>query len=634
MSVNKIQSRVEYENKYRESVENPEKFWSEIAENFTWHRKWDNVLSWEFITPHIEWFKGGKLNITENLLDRYADKQPDKTALIWEPNDPTEEVRTYTYQDLKKEVCKFANVLRNKGIKKGDRVCLYMPMVPELAIAVLSCARIGAIHSVVFAGFSANSLKERINDAECSILITSDGLYRGQKLINLKEITDEAIESCPSIVNVVVLKRTGLKVNMQEKRDSWWHDEITGVTDDCIPEIMDSEDPLFILYTSGSTGKPKGVVHTTAGYMVYAYYSFLNVFQYEEDDIFWCTADVGWITGHSYLLYGPLLNGSTIVMFEGIPTWPDASRCWKVIEKHKVTKFYTAPTAIRSLMAFGNRFVEGQNMSSLKVLGSVGEPLNEEAWSWYHKKIGKGHCPIVDTWWQTETGGIILSTFAGISKEKASWVGHPLPGIQPIILNEKGEEILEYDQEGLLCFKFPWPGIIRTTYGNHQRCKENYFKRFPNFYFTGDACKKDKDGYFRIIGRVDDVINVSGHRLGTAEIESAINEHPSIIESAVVGFPHPIKGQGIYAYIIAIDLIPDMNIFTQEVREIVSKVIGPIAKPDEIQVVKGLPKTRSGKIMRRILREIAHGETTDLGDTSTLVDPNVVSDIINTVNNG
>jgi acetyl-CoA synthetase len=631
MYSNKIESWADYEYKYKESIENPQKFWSGIAENFIWHKKWTEVLSWEFETPKVEWFKGGKLNITENLLDRNVDKHPDKIALIWEPNDPEEEIRKFTYRELKSEVCRFANVLKQKGVKKGERVCIYMPMVPELAIAVLACARIGAIHSVVFAGFSANSLRERINDSECTLLITSDGLFRGDKQINLKEIADEAIEGCPSINSVIVLKRTGMTTIMHNPRDSWWHEEIKISSDNCEPESMDSEDPLFILYTSGSTGKPKGVVHTVAGYMVYAYYTFLNVFQYDNDDIFWCTADVGWITGHSYMIYGPLLNGATIVMFEGVPTWPTPSRFWEVIEKHKVTKFYTAPTAIRSLMALGDDLVTKFKMPSLKVLGSVGEPINEEAWNWYHQKVGKKHCPIVDTWWQTETGGIMLSPIAGISPELPSWVGRPLPGIQPIILTEKGMEVTEPDQEGLLCFKFPWPGIIRTTYGNHRRCKENYFSKFPNHYFTGDACKRDYDGNYRIIGRVDDVINVSGHRLGTAEIESAINEHLSIIESAVVGYPHPIKGQGIYAFIITTDEITDINKLTEEVRATVSKIIGPIAKPDQILVVKGLPKTRSGKIMRRILRKIAQGETTYLGDTSTLVDPNIVTEIINSI---
>ncbi|HRO65578.1 MAG TPA: acetate--CoA ligase, partial [Candidatus Dojkabacteria bacterium] len=591
MQTNQITSWQEYEEIYKESIESPEKFWSKIAVEFTWHKKWDEALSWEFETPKVEWFKGGKLNITENLLDRNTKTHPEKIALIWEPNDPREGVRKFSYNQLTNEVGRFANVLKSKNIKKGDRVCIYMPMVPELTIAVLACARIGAIHSVVFAGFSANSLKERINDSDCTLLITSDGLFRGEKTINLKEIADEALEQSPSIKNVIVLKRTGIEVNMMKGRDSWWHDEIKYSSSSCEPEIMDSEDNLFILYTSGSTGKPKGVVHTIAGYMIYAYYTFLNVFQYHDDDIFWCTADVGWITGHSYMIYGPLLNGATVIMFEGVPTWPDASRFWEVIEKHNVTKFYTAPTAIRSLMAQGDQFVNKYDMPSLKVLGSVGEPINEEAWKWYHEKVGKKRCPIVDTWWQTETGGIMLSSLAGLSPETPSWVGHPLPGIQPIIVDEKGKEILEDEKEGLLCFKSPWPGIIRTTYGDHERCRMNYFSRFPKLYFSGDACKKDINGNFRIIGRVDDVINVSGHRLGTAENESAINEHQSIIESAVVAYPHPIKGQGIFAFIISTEEISDLDKLTEEIKNVVSKIIGPIAKPDKILLVKGLPKT-------------------------------------------
>lgn len=506
-----------------------------------------------------------------------------------------------------------------------------MPMVPELTIAILACARIGAIHSVVFAGFSANSLKERINDSACSLLITSDGLYRGEKLVNLKDIADEALQETPSMESVIVLKRTGITINMQKGRDSWWHDEIKDMGNNCEPEIMNSEDPLFILYTSGSTGKRKGVVHTVAGYMIFTFYTFLNVFQYAPEDIFWCTADIGWITGHSYIVYGPLLNGATVVMFEGIPTWPNPSRLWTVIEKHLVTKFYTAPTVIRSLMNKGDDYVTNHDMSSLKVLGSVGEPINEEAWEWYYTVVGKKCCSIVDTWWQTETGGIMLSSLAGVTSAKPPWVGHPLPGIQPIIISESGNEIIKPGKEGLLCFKFPWPGIIRTTYGDHTRCKENYFSKFPNLYFTGDACKRDESGNYRIIGRVDDVINVSGHRLGTAEIESAINEHKSITESAVVGYPHPIKGQGIYAFLISTDEIKNINLLTEEIKILVSKIIGPIAKPDKILVVKGLPKTRSGKIMRRILRKIAHGEINNLGDTSTLVDPSAISEIVKLV---
>jgi acetyl-CoA synthetase len=632
MIQNKITSWEDYQLTYKKSIDSPEDFWSEIAESFIWQKKWDSVLQWNFQTPLVEWFKGGKLNITVNALDRHVKRHPDKIALIWEPNDPITNARKFTYKELLDKVCIFANVLKKRGVKKGDRVCIYMPMVPELVFAVLACARIGAIHSVVFAGFSANSLRDRINDSECSILITSDGLYRGEKTVNLKIIADEALENCPSIKSVIVFNRANLQINMNVGRDFWWYDEVKDVSSTCIPEPMSSEEMLFILYTSGSTGKPKGVVHTIAGYMVYAYYTFLNVFNYLDDDIFWCTADIGWITGHSYMIYGPLLNGATVLMFEGIPTWPNESRFWQIIEKHKVTKFYTAPTAIRSLMALGDKHVEKHKMPSLRVLGSVGEPINEEAWHWYHKKVGKERCPIVDTWWQTETGGIMLSSLAGVTPQKASWVGLPLPGIQPIILDEKGKEIIEPDKEGFLCFKNPWPGIIRTTYMDHARCKENYFSRFENLYFSGDACKRDSDGLFRIIGRVDDVINVSGHRLGTAEIESAINEHESIIESAVVGFPHPIKGQGIYAFVITTNNVRNQHDFNNSVKDLVAKMIGPIAKPDEILIVKGLPKTRSGKIMRRILRKIAEGDTQNLGDTSTLLDPNIVKEILDTKN--
>jgi acetyl-CoA synthetase len=632
MIQNKITSWEDYQLTYKKSIDSPEDFWSEIAESFIWQKKWDSVLQWNFQMPLVEWFKGGKLNITVNALDRHVKRHPDKIALIWEPNDPITNARKFTYKELLDKVCIFANVLKKRGVKKGDRVCIYMPMVPELVFAVLACARIGAIHSVVFAGFSANSLRDRINDSECSILITSDGLYRGEKTVNLKIIADEALENCPSIKSVIVFNRANLQINMNVGRDFWWYDEVKDVSSTCIPEPMSSEEMLFILYTSGSTGKPKGVVHTIAGYMVYAYYTFLNVFNYLDDDIFWCTADIGWITGHSYMIYGPLLNGATVLMFEGIPTWPNESRFWQIIEKHKVTKFYTAPTAIRSLMALGDKHVEKHKMPSLRVLGSVGEPINEEAWHWYHKKVGKERCPIVDTWWQTETGGIMLSSLAGVTPQKASWVGLPLPGIQPIILDEKGKEIIEPDKEGFLCFKNPWPGIIRTTYMDHARCKENYFSRFENLYFSGDACKRDSDGLFRIIGRVDDVINVSGHRLGTAEIESAINEHESMIESAVVGFPHPIKGQGIYAFVITTNNVRNQHDFNNSIKDLVAKMIGPIAKPDEILIVKGLPKTRSGKIMRRILRKIAEGDTQNLGDTSTLLDPNIVKEILDTKN--
>lgn len=624
----KISNWDEYLDSYERSVSNPEEFWASIAESFRWHKKWESVLNWQFDTPKVNWFLQGKLNITENCLDRHAASNPDKVAIIWEPNNPEKPNRRLTYRELLTQVCKFANVLKNNGVKKGDRVCIYMPMIPELTVAVLACARIGAIHSVVFAGFSALSLRDRINDSECCLLVTADGLYRGEKTVNLKSIVDEALEDCPSIKKTIVFKRTGESVNMKKDRDLWWDKQIQHAPEVCESEIMDSEDVLFILYTSGSTGRPKGVVHTIAGYMVYTYYTFLNVFQYEKDDIFWCTADIGWVTGHSYLIYGPLLNGATTVMFEGVPTWPNPGRFWQVCDKLGVTKFYTAPTAIRSLMAAGLDYVRPYKLRSLKVLGSVGEPINEEAWHWYYENIGKSRCPIVDTWWQTETGGFMISPIAGITKLKPSWASLPLPGVQPVLVDKNGTEITTSDTEGFLCFKYPWPGIIRTLYGDHDRCKQVYFSTFKGLYFTGDACKKDTKGYYRIIGRVDDVINVSGHRLGTAEIESAINEHANIIESAVVGFPHDIKGQGIFAFVIPVGEINNVKVFKEEVRSLVSKMIGPIAKPDKILLVKGLPKTRSGKIMRRILRKIAEGDVTDLGDTSTLLDPTIVEEII------
>lgn len=628
-NVYKINSWEKYLSEYKRSVENPEKFWDSIASTFIWKKKWSQTLHWNFTEPNIQWFINGKLNITENCLDRHLEEFGEKLAIIWEPNDPKENSRTITYTKLHAEVCKFANVLKKHGVVKGDRVCIYMPMVPELTVAMLACARIGAIHSVVFAGFSANSLKERINDASCKIIVTSDGLMRGDKRLVLKDIVDEALNATPTIKKCIVYQNTGDKIEMEPMRDFWWQDEISTVKEECPAEAMDSEDMLFILYTSGSTGKPKGVVHTTGGYMIYVYYTFLNAFHYTDSDIYWCTADIGWITGHSYTVYGPLLNGSTVIMFEGVPTWPDPGRFWAICDKYKVTKFYTAPTAIRSLMTFGEKYPRKYNLDSLKILGTVGEPINEEAWKWYRKEIGKGKCPIVDTWWQTETGGICISPIPGVTKEKPSYVTLPLPGIQPVIIDTKGNILPGDEIEGLLCIKFPWPGIIRTTFGDHQRCKENYFSAFPGLYFTGDGCRRDKDGYYRIIGRVDDVINVSGHRLGTAEIESAINEHEKIIESAVVGYAHEIKGQGIIAFVISTERIEDQDAFVQEVRATVSKIIGPIAKPDKVIVVDGLPKTRSGKIMRRILRKIAEGESTDFGDTSTLLDPSVIDRIVN-----
>ncbi len=623
-----IKSFEEYKKVYALSVNDPEKFWGQIAENFYWRKKWDKVLEWNFTEPNIKWFINAKLNITENCIDRHLQEKADQAAIIWEPNNPDEEGRKISYKQLHDDVCRFANVLKKNGAKKGDRICIYMPMVPELAIAVLACARIGSIHSVVFGGFSFKSLSDRIHDADCNIVVTADGAYRGAKEIGLKIVVDEALQTCPSVKRVIVLKRTNADVKMQDGRDVWWHNEIIDSSPVCEAEIMDAEDMLFILYTSGSTGKPKGVVHTIAGYMVFVEYTFKNVFQYKENEIFWCTADIGWVTGHSYLVYGPLLAGATTLMFEGIPTYPDAGRFWKIIDKYKVNIFYTAPTAIRSLEAMGTKFVEPYQLNSLRVLGTVGEPINEEAWHWYDKNIGKGNCPIVDTWWQTETGGIMISPLAGITKTKPGFATLPLPGVQPVLLDENGKELHGNGIEGKLCFKFPWPGIIRTTYNNHNRCKETYFETYKGYYFSGDACRRDKDGYYRITGRVDDVIKVSGHLLGTAEIENAINEHPDIVESAVVGFPHPIKGWGIYAFVICNTKRTDEENLKAEIIVTVNKNIGAIAKPDKIQIVNGLPKTRSGKIMRRILRKIAEGETENLGDTSTLLDPQIVEEIV------
>ncbi len=612
---------------YKKSVEDPEAFWGEIADSFTWRKKWDKTLEWNFTEPSVKWFINGKLNITENCLDRHLKTRGNKLALIWEPNDPKERFIRFTYKELHEKVCQFANVLKNNGAKKGDRICLYMPMIPELTIAVLACARIGAVHSVVFAGFSANAIADRINDATCSMVITADGLNRGAKQIPVKRVVDEALERCPSVKKVIVVERVEWGVKMVEGRDVWYHEEVKDVPKTCEPELMDAEDMLFILYTSGSTGKPKGVVHTCGGYMVYTDYTFRNVFQYEESDIFWCTADVGWITGHSYIIYGPLLAGATTLMFEGVPSYPDNGRFWQVVDKHSVNIFYTAPTAIRALMAGNIDDVLSYSLDSLKILGSVGEPINEEAWQWYHLHVGKEQCPIVDTWWQTETAGVMISPLANITKTKPSYATLPLPGVQPLLLDADGKEITEDGVEGLLCMKFPWPGILRTTYGDHERCRLTYFSTFKGYYFTGDGAKKDENGY-RIIGRVDDVINVSGHRFGTAEIESAINEHPNVIESAVVGFPHDIKGQGIYAYVICKDKVENDDIQREEIVEKVVKHIGKIAKPEKIQFVSGLPKTRSGKIMRRILRKVAEGSVTNLGDTTTLLDPDVVDEII------
>lgn len=623
-----VKSLDEYKSAYQRSVDDPEGFWAEQAATFNWHKKWNKVLEWDFKGPDVKWFLGGKLNITENCLDRHLEERGDKVAILWEPNDPNQPAKTYTFKELHAEVCRFANGLRAMGVEKGDRICFYMPMVPELAIGVLACARIGAVHSVVFAGFSASALADRIKDASCKMVICSDYNSRGPKTIPVKDVVDEAIAmDCDSIEKVIVQKNTGESISWNDKLDIWWDDVVKGQSNQCAAEVMDSEDMLFILYTSGSTGKPKGVVHTCGGYMVYTSFSFSNVFQYQEDDVYWCTADIGWITGHSYIVYGPLLAGATTMMFEGVPTYPDAGRFWQVCEKHKVTQFYTAPTAIRALMAQGDKYVEGYDLSSLKVIGSVGEPINEEAWEWYNEKVGKGKAPIVDTWWQTETGGILISPLPGITDTKPCYASYPLPGIQPVLVDADGKIVEGNDKEGLLCVKFPWPSMIRTTYGDHERCRQVYFSAFENMYFTGDGARRDEDGRYRIIGRVDDVINVSGHRMGTAEVENAINEHPNVVESAVVGYPHDIKGQGIYAYVITQEEVADEAAFEKELRDVVTQVIGPIAKPDKIQVVSGLPKTRSGKIMRRILRKVASGDTSSLGDISTLLNPEVVEEV-------
>jgi len=634
-----IKSLEQYHQEYQKSVEDPEGFWGAIAENFQWRKKWDKVLDWNFTEPKIEWFAGGKLNITENCIDRHLATMADKPAIIWEPNNPEERVRVVTYARLHKRVCQVAQMLVNNGVKKGDRVCIYMGMVPELAYAVLGCARIGAIHSVIFGGFSAQSIADRLYDANAEFIITCDGAYRGAKDIPLKSVIDDALIGNRTIKRVIVYTRTRTPVSMIKGRDVWWEDEMehaenqvekNGVVRFEAAE-MDAEDPLFILYTSGSTGKPKGVVHTVAGYMLWTNYTFVNVFQYQPGDVHFCTADIGWITGHSYIVYGPLSAGATSMMFEGIPTWPDAGRFWEIVEKHKVNCIYTAPTAIRSLMGFGTDPIKGKDLSSLKILGTVGEPINEEAWHWYDEHIGKKKCPIIDTWWQTETGACLISNLAGVTPSKPSWATLPMPGVQPLLVDENGKEVTEKDEDGVmkgnLCIKAPWPGILRTTYGDHERCRTNYFATYPGLYFTGDGALKDADGNYRITGRVDDVLNISGHRIGTAEVENAINMHSGVVESAVVGYPHDIKGQGIYAYVIYNGHHGDENLRRQDISMTVSKIIGPIAKPDKIQFVSGLPKTRSGKIMRRILRKIAEGETGSLGDTSTLLDPGVVDEI-------
>lgn len=624
----RIKSFEEYQDQYIKSITNPELFWDEIASTFQWKKKWTKTLEWNFDDPKIEWFKGAQLNITENLLDRHLEKNGERIAFYWEANNPNEEAKSITYQELHTEVCKLANGLKSLGIQKGDRICIYMPMVLEAVVTILACARIGAVHSIVFAGFSSKALSDRINDAQAKIVLTADGLNRGDKTVNLKEMVDVAVEYSPSIEHVIVLNYIHSNSKTNEDLDIDYHTLTKNQSPICEAETMDAEDILFILYTSGSTGQPKGVVHTCGGYMVYTTYSFQNVFQYEENDVFWCTADIGWITGHSYSIYGPLLSGATSVLFEGIPTYPDAGRFWQIIDKYKVNQFYTAPTAIRSLMCFDESLVTKEDLSSLKLIGSVGEPINEEAWNWYYEKIGKSKCPVVDTWWQTETGGVMLSGLGGLSPMKPTHAGYPLPGIQPVLLNAEGKEIIENEVEGYLCMKFPWPSIIRTTFGDHERCKLTYFSTYKNYYFTGDGAKRNKDGMYRIIGRVDDVINVSGHRFGTAEIEDAINKNEFATESAVVGYPHDIKGQGIYAYVV-VNSESDEKMITNSIAESVSKHIGKIAKPDKIQLVKGLPKTRSGKIMRRILRKIAEGEINNFGDTSTLLDPALLVEIIN-----
>lgn len=623
-----VTSLQDYQEAYKKSVENPTGFWEDIAKQFVWKEKWTNVVHFDFETPDVRWFEGGKLNITENCLDRHIQESGDKTAILWEPNDPSTPSVSLTYRELLSEVNQCANALKSLGIKKGDRICFYMPMIPQVAIAMLACARIGAVHSIVFAGFSASALADRIKDSECKLVICSDYNRRGTKNIPVKEVVDEALAmGCDSVQNVLVYNATSQPLNWDLKKDVWWHDLVPGQSTYCEPETMDAEDMLFILYTSGSTGKPKGVVHTCGGYMVYSCYTFMNVFQYKPGDVYWCTADVGWITGHSYIVYGPLLSGATTLMFEGVPTFPDSGRFWAVCEKHKVNQFYTAPTAIRALMASGFDEPTKYDLSSLKVIGSVGEPINEEAWIWYHEKVGNGKCPIVDTWWQTETGGILISPLPGITDTKPCYASYPLPGIQPCLVDPNGNEIEGNNVEGLLCVKFPWPSILRTTYGDHERCRTTYFSTFNKKYFTGDGARRDEDGRYRIIGRVDDVINVSGHRIGTAEVEDAINQHEHVIESAVVGYPHNIKGQGIYAYVITNGEIKDENVFRKEVLEVVTKEIGPIAKPDVIQIVNQLPKTRSGKIMRRILRKIAEGEYNSFGDTSTLLNPECVEEL-------
>ena len=631
MSNYHIKHLEEYYKVYRKSVREPENFWEEIAEeHFLWRKKWNSVLQWDFSKPEVKWFDGAKLNITENCIDRHLTTRGDKTAILFEPNNPEEKAQHITYNELHKRVNKLSNVLKKKGIKKGDRVCIYIPMIPELAISVLACARIGAVHSVVFAGFSATALATRINDSDCKMVITADGSFRGTKTIDLKSIVDEALENCECVKTVLVVKRIMTNINMKDGRDHWLAPLLENSSDRCEAEIMDAEDPLFILYTSGSTGMPKGMVHTTAGYMVYTAYTFKNAFQYRENDVYWCTADIGWITGHSYIVYGPLANGATTVMFEGVPSYPDYGRFWDIIQKHKVSQFYTAPTAIRALAKQGSSFIENYDLSSLKVLGSVGEPINEEAWHWYNDNVGKKKSPIIDSWWQTETGGIMITPIPYVTPTKPTYATLPFIGIQPCLMDENNKELMGNQVEGKLCIKFPWPSIARTIWGNHNRYKETYFSAFKNKYFTGDGALRDEVGYYRITGRVDDVIIVSGHNLGTAPIEDAINEHPAVAESAIVGFPHDIKGSALYGYITLKDIGENRNHenVRKEINQLITDRIGPIAKLDKIQFTNGLPKTRSGKIMRRILRKIACNETDQLGDISTLLNEEVVKEII------
>ena len=625
-----IKSLEEYQEAWKKSITDPASFWSEIASHFVWKKPWEKIVDWNFKEPSVKWFQGAQLNITENCLDRHLADKANQPAIIWEPNNPNDPHRLITYAELHEMVNQFAHVLQNNGVKKGDRVCIYMGMIPELAIAVLACARIGAIHSVIFGGFSAQSISDRLQDAQAEFVITCDGAFRGPKDIPLKNVIDDALVSCPFVKRVIVYMHTKTPVSMLKGRDVWWQEEVEKIETSFFEAVsMEAEDPLFILYTSGSTGKPKGVVHSCAGYMLYTNYTFVNVFQYQPQEIHFCTADIGWITGHSYIVYGPLSAGATSLMFEGIPTFPDAGRFWDIVDKYKVNILYTAPTAIRSLMAFGLGPIQGKDLGSLRILGTVGEPINEEAWHWYDEHIGKKKCPIVDTWWQTETGGIMISNMAGVTPAKPSFATLPMPGVEPLLVDEKGNEIKENNVTGNLCIRSAWPSVIRTTYGDHERCRTNYFATYDNLYFTGDGAYRDDNGFYRITGRVDDVLNVSGHRIGTAEVENAINMHAGVVESAVVGYPHDVKGQGIYAYVIYNGMHGEEELIRKDITATVTRIIGPIAKPDKIQLVPGLPKTRSGKIMRRILRKIAEGELENLGDTTTLLDPSVVDEIKN-----